>query len=371
MTLSKRRLHTLQQAAMASGRFPVDAGRALLGQPSASSTYLLIRRTHVLTGGRSTKALARVLRAAQLRRLNASTHVHRRAAQCWGKTAATLKAIGYAKVPNALSPAELDQLVAFATDGPAKVTDHNGSSLAGTYRHRGPDAVSVQLNMSFLLAQPALQAMLARAMATEISIAGSGVWPTLHPPILYWSCRNDDAASNETEVRLARRFHSDFDGLGGLRLHVYLTDVDERSAPMDYVPTSHIPGALPRSVRRDVTDPIPDNTVYKLFPDNPPHTITGPAGTSFISDSNGLHRGNTPQKADRLFLVMPLQAGVLAGAFNRKRSIPVVDDEFGAALNNKRPDLRLFEAAPAKAPKIAFYTDSYNVDVKPRGPTTG
>ena len=81
--------------------------------------------------------------------------------------------------------------------------------------------------------------------------------------------------------------------------------------------------------------------------------ITGAAGTSFMSDSNGLHRGNAAVSADRLFLVMPVQAGSMAGAYNRIRRLPVVDSDLGGALQSQRRDLRLFEAAPNASQRVA------------------
>lgn len=276
----------------------------------------------------------------------------------WAVASAALTTNGACPVDDAFSADEVGQLRAFATDGPAVLTLGDGSTLRGTYRDRTPDVTSVRLDQSFVLTQPAVQAMLARGMAAQIAAARAGMWPSVHPPILYWSCVTDDSArpaSPELEQRLARRYHSDFDGLVGTRLHVYLTDVDDGSAPMDYVLGSHRPGAIPRSLRTDVTDDIDEAEVRRRFPDTAQHTFTGPAGTSFMSDSNGLHRGNRPTTTDRLFLVMPIQAGSWAGAFNRVRRIPVVDDDLAVALRSRRPDLRLFEAAPRGSSKVAVF----------------
>jgi hypothetical protein len=57
--------------------------------------------------------------------------------------------------------------------------------------------------------------------------------------------------------------------------------------------------------------------------------------------------------ADRLFLVMPVQAGSIAGAYNRIRRLPVVDNDLGRALQSRRRDLRLFEAAPTGSQRVA------------------
>jgi hypothetical protein len=204
--------------------------------------------------------------------------------------------------------------------------------------------VSVRIDQGFLLAHPSVQAMMARAMAADIGTARSGLWSTVHPPILYWTCTSEALAGEELAQRLAQRYHSDFDGLGGLRLHVYLTDVDVGSAPMHYVRASHVPGALPGSMRRDATDPIAPDEVIRRFGAAAVEVITGAAGTSFMSDSTGLHRANAAVSADRLFLVMPVQAGSMAGAYNRIRRLP---------LASQRRDLRLFEAAASGRQRVA------------------
>jgi hypothetical protein len=343
-------------AAKAVGRLPRDVMRARHGEPSAPTTYLLTRRAHVMTEGRSSEALTWVLsrwaRAAESidpGQLDAWR-------QRWAPESAALTTDGACPVPDAFTADEVGQLRDFATDGPAVLTLADGSTRRGTYRDRTPDVTSVRLDQSFVLTQPSVQAMLARGMAAQITAARVGMWPSVHPPILYWSCVTDDGAgpaNPELEQRLARRYHSDFDGLGGTRLHVYLTDVDLGSAPMDYVLGSHLPRAIPRSLRSDVTDDIDEAEVRRRFPDTARHTFTGPAGTSFMSDANGLHRGTRPTTTDRLFLVMPIQAGAWAGAYNRVRRMPIVDDGLALALRSRRPDLRLFEAAPQGSSKVA------------------
>jgi hypothetical protein len=344
-------------AARLVARVPNDVVRARRGLASSGGTYLVTRRAHVRTSGRSTAALT-----AMLRRLPGSADVVDAAVLDrlrgeWSTIVAALDVDGITDVADAFTPDEVAEVVSFATDGPATLTHADGSASAGTYRDRGPDVVSVMLDQSFVLARPAVQAMLARSMAAEVAAARFGLWPTVHPPILYWSCRTTTAPGAVVEQRLARRYHSDFDGLGGLRLHVYLTDVDDGAAPMEYVRTSHRPGVIPSPMRRDVTDDIPIDQVAALFPADAVRTVTGPAGTSFMSDSNGLHRGTSPRTADRLFLVMPLQAGSFGGAYHRRRAVPVVNDAMAMALRARRPDLRLFDAAAATA-KVATYAES-------------
>lgn len=333
---------------------PGDLKRSVRGTPTSPFTYLVTRRLHVRTAGWSSVALASMFRHLPGAPDAVDDLHHQQLAHTWAAQVATLNSDGVCRVPDAFTPDELEQLVAFATNGPASLSHADGTSSVGTYAQRGSDVTSVRVDQSFLLAQPAIQAMLARAMAADIATARSGMWSTVHPPILYWSCVSAAQPDEAMSQRLARRFHSDYDGLLGLRLHVYLTDVDGQSGPMDYVRKSHVRGALPGSLRRDATDEIPEAEVHRRFGADAVESVTGPAGTTFMSDSNGLHRGNAPVTADRLFLVMPVQAGSFAGAYNRVRRLPVVDDNLAIALRAKRPDLRLFAAAsPSESQRVA------------------
>lgn len=343
-----------RRAALAALRLPVDFLRARRGSPSSAETYLVVRRLHVKTAGRSTTALATMFRRlpGTIDRVTADSY------SAWQQDAVdSLRADGLCAIPDVFTPSEVTELVEFARHGPASLLHSDGSRSNGTYHDRSADVVSVNLHQSFVLTRPAIQAMMARAMASSLAHLCNELRPTVHPPILYWSCRSESNLASSLEERLARRYHSDFDGLGGLRLHVYLTDVDDGAAPMDYVKTSHEPGAIPRSLRKDVTDDIAESAVRDLFPSECLHRFVGPAGTSFMSDSNGLHRGNTPTTSDRLFLVMPIQAGSFAGAFHRVRRVPVVDEEFGLALRAQRPDLRLFRPAETDSAKLAVIAD--------------
>ncbi len=339
----------IRSVARAGVGVPGDLVRAVGGKPTSPDTYLVIRRLNVRTAGRFSAGLASALRRLPAVPDRVTDDQLAELRSMWADEVAVLHADGVARVPDAFTPDELSDLVAFATNAPASLVRADGSSAPGTYAQRDGDVVSVRIDQSFLLAQPAIQAMMARAMASDIGTARNGLWSTVHPPILYWSCVSQATPDDQMSQRLARRFHSDYDGLGGLRLHVYLTDVDDASGPMDYVRSSHRPGALPGSMRRDATDEITVAEVHRRFGAQAVESVTGPAGTSFMSDSNGLHRGNAPMATDRLFLVMPLQAGSLAGAYNRVRRLPAVDGDLALALRAKRPDLRLFEAAPSGA----------------------
>ncbi len=151
----------------------------------------------------------------------------------------------------------------------------------------------------------------------------------------------------------------DFDGVQAIRVHMYLTDVDEDSAPMEFVRGSHRVGSLRGPQFRAADMGLDEEVVIERFGPSAARTITGPAGTTFVTDPRGLHRGTAPRRRDRLFLVVPIQAGAFAGYVHRRRAVPVRNDDFARLLDVPTGPLRLFEArtadpgAGARAPSVA------------------
>lgn len=93
----------------------------------------------------------------------------------------------------------------------------------------------------------------------------------------------------------AENFHRDYDDFKFAKLFLYLTDVDGQSGPHAFVRGSQRSDELRQRVRYQEAD------VASAFPDTSSHLVlTGPAGTRFLEDTSGLHRGIPPLAAPRL-----------------------------------------------------------------------
>lgn len=123
---------------------------------------------------------------------------------------------------------------------------------------------------------------------------------------------------------LGQDFHRDTDGTKNAALFTYLTDVEENSGPHEYIKytsereifveylTEHFPITIPadRKAGRKISDVeyfFQDNyhgehlnSVYNKYLSALIETITGPQGTSFITDTFGLHRGTATTTTPRL-----------------------------------------------------------------------
>lgn len=123
------------------------------------------------------------------------------------------------------------------------------------------------------------------------------------------------AGEGETKpAKDAQLFHVDLDNYRFCKIFIYLSDVDEAAGPHVFVPTTHRPDVI--NARRIA---LPDNQQpsfdvwyhetlrksdedVKAWINLEPTPILGPAGTCFIADTSGLHRGTPPALEDRWVL---------------------------------------------------------------------
>jgi len=130
----------------------------------------------------------------------------------------------------------------------------------------------------------------------------------------------------------AQLYHRDGDDYRFCKLFVQLTDVDEDGGPHTFVEGSHDWNTV-RALREKWSGgPVEfnewyfgtlrkaDDKVERVF-GRKGVKLTGPAGTRFLVDTSGIHKGTPPVKADRLMAqvlygVTPhAQAPLLAGRF--------------------------------------------------------
>lgn len=120
--------------------------------------------------------------------------------------------------------------------------------------------------------------------------------PTLAALRLWWSTPSSDGTPEHAEL-----FHRDVDDLRFVKLFVYLTDVTEDTGPHVYVDGSHAVDRL-TEIRR-----YEDDAVAAAFGADTISTLTGRAGTAFLENTYGMHRGVPPIAGPRL-IFQPLYA---------------------------------------------------------------
>ena len=179
------------------------------------------------------------------------------------------------------------------------------------------------------------------------------------PPILMhaaaWrSFAGDDGAMAAKD---AQHFHYDLDDHQFCKYFIYLTDVDGQSGPHAFVPRTHRPDVL-ASIHPEAGTHAYDtfrqwyfNTLRKSDADVAKHIpiapieITGPAGSRFLVNTEGIHRGVPPITRDR-WIVQFVYAVTPA-------------TEWASAYAPSPP--RTWEGTPVKAvtPEIAYLMRSF------------
>jgi hypothetical protein len=335
-------LHRCRRDAIAVAR---DLAAWYAGTSSGADTYRVARRLHVRTAGTSSAALFGVMRAIPGATDHTPRSEVRRAAERSGQALDELRERGLTVIEPVLDDHAVERLRAFAEHVPAKLVLADGRVVDGTYSERPPETTFVSVPGTFTWANGEVQHLMASGRLHDLALARFGLAPVVHLPTLYWSCvpATPGARAGESLGRAAR-FHLDYDGVRSIRVHLYVTNVDSGSAPMEYVLGSHRVGALHGREFRNADNGLNEVVVTGRFGASAGRAITGPAGTTFVTDPRGLHRATPPRDHDRLFLVVAVRAGAFAGAVNRRRAVPVRDDDFGRMLEIPLGPLRLFEA---------------------------
>jgi hypothetical protein len=118
-----------------------------------------------------------------------------------------------------------------------------------------------------------------------------GCKPTIGYMQAWWSVPTPDGKPRYAEI-----FHRDFDDVAFLKLFIYLTDVEAENGPHEFILASHKDPGL-RPIRR-----YSDKEVMASFSSNRLVRFTGKAGTVFLENTTGLHRGLPVCKGRRLIL---------------------------------------------------------------------
>jgi hypothetical protein len=118
-----------------------------------------------------------------------------------------------------------------------------------------------------------------------------GCKPTIGYITAWWSIPTADGKPREAE-----NFHRDVDDVNFIKLFIYLSDVEEENGPHEFILGSHARPQLHR-IRR-----YSDDEVLSTFGADHLVRFTGKAGTVFLENTYGLHRGQPVRSGRRLML---------------------------------------------------------------------
>lgn len=248
------------------------------------------------------------------------------------KALASLRADGYYVFQTQAAPALVKELREFASTTPCSPRPVTGTKTV----YPGAQATAGRYDFSedAILSCSAAQDWATDPLAVYLASTYLGLPAILDLVAMWWTTAADPAGRDGN----AQVFHTDRDRLAFVKFFVYLSDVDAESGPHVYVPGSH--RTLPRRLRSDrrFTD---EEVTGMLEPEQarlrPPVEITGPAGTVFVADTRGLHKGKPPASGDRLVLQSEFASSLLGAPFNTPTVFPT-----GISVSRLQNDNRTF-----------------------------
>lgn len=160
-------------------------------------------------------------------------------------------------------------------------------------RFRYPECPSPESNQGYydertIVEAPYLLELVNHPLVLETAEVILGCKPSLDNLACFWYF-----TGREREKGF-QRFHRDYDTPRFFKLFLYLTDTDERSGAHVFVRGSQ------RSNRLNVLRYIGDDEVEAAYGRDQVRVIGGPAGTCFLADVYGVHKGGLPLDRPRL-----------------------------------------------------------------------
>jgi hypothetical protein len=203
--------------------------------------------------------------------------------------AAILKDRGYLFLDNLILPIQLEDMRTFFSE----------NACADPYRPQlgkfiAPGNAPPQTHVAFFSNEIVVRAPHVLEIANDpkvLSIVSGflGAKPTISNLTAWWSMPNKDGKAEQAE-----QFHRDVDDIRFVKLFCYLTDVDGASGPHVFVPGSQNIDRL-TTIRR-----YEDREIAAAFGEKNLSMFTGKAGTAFLENTYGFHRGVPPTKKPRL-----------------------------------------------------------------------
>lgn len=143
-----------------------------------------------------------------------------------------------------------------------------------TYWHSQSDLANVPELRSFV-SDPVLREIAARYLECA---------PVFDFATAWWSFPSSTGTADSASAQL---YHFDMDRVRWVKVFCYLTDVGEENGPHAFVTGSH--NAIQQIVTHDGR--YSDEEVFAHFPRSSEVRVTGPAGTVFLEDTLGFHKG--------------------------------------------------------------------------------
>ncbi len=198
-----------------------------------------------------------------------------------------LETDGFSFVPGLISEAQIADIHAYLSGKPSSDAWRPES---GAFHISRPPATchTAPYSQEDIIACPHLLEIANHPLVLATMTRLFGCKPTISNVALWWSL------AGHSKPEQAELFHRDVDEWQFIKLFVYLTDVDEGSGPHVFLKGSPAAAKL-LQIRR-----YQDDEVNSAFGGENVMRFTGKAGTAFLENTFGLHKGTLPIARNRL-----------------------------------------------------------------------
>lgn len=205
--------------------------------------------------------------------------------------AAALHSEGFAMVRGVVTPAMVEQMRAYLSQQLVYPAYFLNPPLVSIDAPQLPDSHTLIIPEKAVVSCPHLLDVANHPTILATMEGIFGCRPTIGYISAWWSVPTRDG-----KPRHAENFHRDLDDVNFIKLFLYLTDVGPENGPHEFIRGSH--DMLPISDGKRHTDA----EVLSAFGADRLTTFAGPAGTMFLENTFGLHRGLPVRSGRRLIL---------------------------------------------------------------------
>ncbi len=201
----------------------------------------------------------------------------------------TLRTIGFLDLGRLLSPEQVDEVLAWFKS--RRVINHyrqEDGAFLPLSEDRHPDGHVANHDHADVVNAPHLIELVNRPDILAHAEAFLGCQPQITMMSAWWSYPTAKGPQH------AENFHRDIDDWRFLKFFVYLTDVDQDNGPHVYVLNSAGSNKLPGY------DRYTDEQVIEAYGTENVKVITGKAGTGFLENTCGQHKGTNLKSGVRL-----------------------------------------------------------------------
>jgi len=321
---------------------------------TAQGSHHLVQKLYAYTDGRSNDILFRILEskrreaAPTLSWNEVSLETCGISDQSIEAVVRTLQVDGVAVVPPRLKKDAVRSLYELASSCSLKTTTYGTPGpeyalgiqetvpIVETGTSTGVDPSNArcavyQVPREILLENRYVQGLLCDPYLLTVATRYLGVFPIVTRPDMWW-----DTNCVPQGLR-PRPFHVDEGCLRWLKVGVYLTDTTIETPHFVYVKGSHHPNQTTRPLTRRLTSRmnLSNKEVTDVCPEKIVH-VTAPAGSIFLADTRGIHKGELSLRGCRLVLFFGLEGSAFNDAVGTQPSpLNKIEPELEKAMSER------------------------------------